>query len=105
MTILAKEWQRRPLNSHEAWDRFNDPSTATRAAPALRRNFLQHVFMILKQHGRAHDGVSRNVFVQRWCGETLRRELLEQADRPGRIAQAMAAKAEDRYFAIGSSCA
>jgi type I restriction enzyme M protein len=43
-------------------------------------NFLQHVFTILKQHGRAAIVVPDNVLFEGGAGETLRRELLKQAD-------------------------
>src|SRR5207249_8129285 len=49
-------------------------------APALQLNFLQHVFTILKQHGRAAIVVPDNVFFEGGAGETVRRELLKQAD-------------------------
>ncbi|HEX7964857.1 MAG TPA: class I SAM-dependent DNA methyltransferase [Gammaproteobacteria bacterium] len=43
-------------------------------------NFLQHVFTILKQHGRAAVVVPDNVLFEGGAGETVRRELLKQAD-------------------------
>src|SRR5229473_1520560 len=43
-------------------------------------NFLQHVFTILKQHGRAAIVVPDNVLFEGGAGETVRRELLKQAD-------------------------
>ena len=43
-------------------------------------NFLQHVFTILKQHGRAAMVVPDNVLFEGGAGETIRRELLKQAD-------------------------
>ena len=43
-------------------------------------NFLQHVFAILKQHGRAAIVVPDNVLFEGRAGETVRRELLKQAD-------------------------
>src|SRR5207245_2578557 len=43
-------------------------------------NFLQHVFAILKQHGRAAIVVPDNVLFEGGAGETVRRELLKQAD-------------------------
>src|SRR5439155_18365716 len=43
-------------------------------------NFLQHVFTILKQHGRAAIVVPDNLLLQGGAGETVRRELLKQAD-------------------------
>src|SRR5215467_16300206 len=51
-----------------------------RAAPALQLNFLQPVFTIPKQHGRAAIVVPDNVLFEGGAGETVRRELLEQAD-------------------------
>ena len=51
-----------------------------RAAPALQLKFLQHVFTILKQHGRAAIVVPDNVLFEGGAGETVRRELLKQAD-------------------------
>jgi type I restriction enzyme M protein len=43
-------------------------------------NFLQHVLTILKQHGRAAIVVPDNVLFEGGAGETVRRELLKQAD-------------------------
>ncbi len=43
-------------------------------------NFLQHVFTILKQHGRAAVVVPDNVLFEGGAGETVRRALLKQAD-------------------------
>jgi type I restriction enzyme M protein len=43
-------------------------------------NFLQHVFTILKQHGRSAIVVPDNVLFEGGAGETVRRELLKQAD-------------------------
>ena len=43
-------------------------------------NFLQHVFTILKQHGRAAVVVPDNVLFEGGAGETVRREPLKQAD-------------------------
>jgi type I restriction enzyme M protein len=43
-------------------------------------NFLQHVFTILKQHGRAAIVVPDNVLFEGGAGDTVRRELLKQAD-------------------------
>jgi type I restriction enzyme M protein len=43
-------------------------------------NFLQHVFTILKQHGSAAIVVPDNVLFEGGAGETVRRELLKQAD-------------------------
>ena len=43
-------------------------------------NFLQHVFTILKQHGRAAIVVPDNVLFEGGAGEAVRRQLLKQAD-------------------------
>ena len=43
-------------------------------------NFVQHVFSILKQHGRAAVVVPDNVLFEGGAGETVRRALLKQAD-------------------------
>lgn len=43
-------------------------------------NFLQHIFAILKQHGRAAVVLPDNVLFEGGAGETIRRELLKQAD-------------------------
>ena len=43
-------------------------------------NFLQHIFTILKQHGRAAVVLPDNVLFEGGVGETIRRELLKQAD-------------------------
>lgn len=43
-------------------------------------NFLQHIFTILKQHGRAAVVLPDNVLFEGGAGETIRRRLLAQAD-------------------------
>lgn len=43
-------------------------------------NFLQHIFTILKQHGRAAVVLPDNVLFEGGAGETVRRALLTQAD-------------------------
>ena len=43
-------------------------------------NFLQHIFTILKQHARAAVVVPDNVLFEGGAGETIRRQLLQQAD-------------------------
>src|SRR2546425_766757 len=43
-------------------------------------DFLQHVFTILKQHGRAAVVVPDNVLFEGGAGGTIRHELLKQAD-------------------------
>ncbi|MDR1011184.1 MAG: SAM-dependent methyltransferase, partial [Opitutaceae bacterium] len=43
-------------------------------------NFLQHIFSILKQHGRAAVVLPDNVLFEGGAGETIRRQLLQQAD-------------------------
>jgi len=43
-------------------------------------NFLQHVFTLLKQHGRAAIVVPDNVLFEGGAGEIVRRRLLQQAE-------------------------
>ncbi len=43
-------------------------------------SFLQHIFTILKENGRAAVIVPDNVLFEGGAGETIRRELLKQAD-------------------------
>src|SRR5829696_7194112 len=43
-------------------------------------NFVQHIFTILKQNGRAAVVLPDNVLFEGGAGETIRRELLKQAD-------------------------
>lgn len=43
-------------------------------------NFVQHVFSILKQHGRAAVVLPDNVLFEGGAGETIRRKLMIQAD-------------------------
>ncbi len=43
-------------------------------------NFVQHIFTILKQHGRGAMVVPDNVLFEGGAGETVRRALLKQAD-------------------------
>ena len=43
-------------------------------------NFLQHIFTILKQHGRAAVVLPDNVLFEGGAGETIRRALVKQAD-------------------------
>ena len=43
-------------------------------------NFLQHIFTLLKQHGHAAVVLPDNVLFEGGAGETIRRQLLQQAD-------------------------
>jgi len=53
-----------------------------RAAPALQLKFLQHVFTILKQHGRAAIVVPDNVLFEGGAGECLRESAFKiQGDK------------------------
>ena len=67
-------------------------------------NFLQHVFTILKQHARAAIVVPDNVLFEGGAGETVRRELLKQADvhsllrLPTGIFYAQGVKADVLFF-------
>ena len=45
-------------------------------------NFLQHIFTILKQHGRAAVVLPDNVLFEGGAGETIRRDLLKPGRRP-----------------------
>jgi hypothetical protein len=69
-STIARRASRRFLGEHQQ----------VRAAPALQFNFLEHVFTILKQHGPAAIVVPDNVLLEGGAGETVRRELLKQAD-------------------------
>src|SRR5207302_8124951 len=60
--------------------RFLGEYKQVRAALAFQLNFVQHVFTILKQHGRAAVVVPDNVLFGGGAGETVRRRLLAQAD-------------------------
>jgi hypothetical protein len=51
-----------------------------RAAQALQLKFLQHIFIILKQHDRAPVVLPDNVLFEGGAGEAIRRALLKQAD-------------------------
>ena len=67
-------------------------------------NFLQHIFTILKQHGRAAVVLPDNVLFESGAGETIRRELLKQADvhtllrLPAGIFYAQGVKANVLFF-------
>jgi type I restriction enzyme M protein len=61
-------------------------------------NFLQHIFTILKQHGRAAVVLPDNVLFEGGAGETIRRELLKQADLPTSIFYAQGVKANVLFF-------
>jgi type I restriction enzyme M protein len=59
--------------------RFASSSSRTPAVKFAPVN-ARHVFTILKQHGRAAIVVPDNVLFEGGAGETVRRELLKQAD-------------------------
>ena len=76
-------WPNRPLlGAGESWRESltinRDDFWATTSNKQL--NFLQHIFTILKQHGRAAVVLPDNVLFEGGAGETIRRELLKQAD-------------------------
>ncbi len=74
-----------------AIDENRSPSTATISGQRTSNkqlNFLQHIFTILKQHGRAAVVVPDNVLFEGGAGETIRRALLKQARRPHAAAPA-----------------
>ena len=59
----------------------DDPITEEEARHVLAScNGLAHIFTILKQHGRAAVVLPDNVLFEGGAGETIRRELLKQAD-------------------------
>ena len=74
-------------------------------------NFLQHIFTILKQHGRAAVVLPDNVLFEGGAGETIRRELLKQADvhtllrLPTGIFYAQGVKANVLFFDRKPACA
>ena len=70
----AGETSKEPLviNREDSW--------ATTSNKQL--NFVQHIFTILKQHGRAAMVVPDNVLFEGGAGETVRRELLTRCHRP-----------------------
>ena len=73
-------------------------------------NFLQHIFTILKQHGRAAVVLPDNVLFEGGAGETIRRELLKQADvhtllrLPTGIFYAQGVKANVLFFDRKPAC-
>jgi len=91
-TLTRRSWQeeqhhhgQRPERdlqriAHHQPRRFLGEHEQVRAALALPLNFLQHIFTILKQHGRAAVVLPDNVLFEGDAGETIRRALLKQAD-------------------------
>jgi type I restriction-modification system DNA methylase subunit len=61
--------------------RFPGEHEQVRAAPAFQLNFLQHVFTILKQHGRAATVVPDNVLFEGGAGETVRAKRISSKGR------------------------
>lgn len=67
-------------------------------------NFLHHLFTILKMHGRAAVVLPNNVLFEGGAGETIRRELVKQADvhtlarLPTGISYAQGVKANVLFF-------
>src|SRR6266566_390415 len=74
ITIINEEGE----ESKEALTYVRDDFWATTSNKQL--NFLQHVKSCLKIHGRAAIVVPDNVLFEGGAGETIRRELLKQAD-------------------------
>jgi len=64
--------RRRETIARRASRRFLGEHEQVRATPALQLNFLQHVFTILKQHGRAAIVVPDNVLFEGGADECLR---------------------------------
>ena len=74
VTIVNEAWE----SSKESLIINRDDFWASTSNKQL--NFLQHIFTILKQHGRAAAVLPDNVLFEGGAGETIRRELLKQAD-------------------------
>lgn len=74
VTIVGEDGEQ----SREALTINRDDFWATTSNKQL--NFLQHIFTILKQHGRAAVVLPDNVLFEGGAGETIRRALLKQAD-------------------------
>ena len=70
---------------NEAWEASKESLIINRAdfwatTSNKQLNFLQHIVTILKVHGRAAVVLPDNVLFEGGAGETIRRELLKQAD-------------------------
>jgi len=63
------------INNGDFW-----ASTSKAGWTSILPNFLKHIFTTLKQHGRAGVVLPDNVLFEGGAGETIRRELLKQAD-------------------------
>jgi type I restriction enzyme M protein len=74
VTIIAEDGE----SAKESLVITRDDFWATTSNKQL--NFVQHVFTILKQHGRAAVVVPDNVLFEGGAGEIVRRRLLAQAD-------------------------
>ncbi|MBX7132751.1 MAG: type I restriction-modification system subunit M [Fimbriimonadaceae bacterium] len=74
VTIIGEDGE----TSKESLTLARDDFWATTSNKQL--NFVQHVFTILKQHGRAAMVVPDNVLFEGGAGETVRRRLLAQTD-------------------------
>jgi len=74
VTVIGKDGEK----STETLTINRDDFWATTSNKQL--NFLQHIFTILKQHGRAAVVLPDNVLFEGGAGETIRRALLKQAD-------------------------
>ena len=59
---------------------MNTEQCPTNQQRATQLNVLQHIFTILKQHGCAAVVLPDNVLFEGGAGETVRRELLKQAN-------------------------
>jgi hypothetical protein len=77
--ITARLSPRFPIAAPGFLVRFASSSSRTPAVKFAPAN-ARHVFTILKQHGRAAIVVPDNVLFEGGAGETIRRELLKQAD-------------------------
>ncbi len=80
VTIVNEAGRTLERIAHHQSRRFLGEHEQVRAALALQLNFLQHIFTILKQHGRAAVVLPDNVLFEGGAGETIRRALPKQAD-------------------------
>ena len=62
------------------WNYCNNRDDFWATTSNKQLNFLQHIFTIHKQHGRAAVVLPDNVLFEGGAGETIRRALLKQAD-------------------------
>ncbi|MDO8539762.1 MAG: N-6 DNA methylase [Opitutaceae bacterium] len=69
-----------PALVQKLWNYCNNRDDFWATTSNKQLNFLQHIFTILKQHGRAAVVLPDNVLFEGGAGEIIRRQLLQQAD-------------------------